>query len=40
MSDLAPALAPSATLDVAFRLERDTYRGVSRLVARLADVRP
>ncbi len=40
MGDLAPSLAPSATLDVAFRLERDTYRGASRLVARLADVRP
>jgi hypothetical protein len=26
-------------IDVAYRLERDTYRGTSRLVARLADLR-
>ncbi len=32
-------LAPSSPVDIAFRLERDSYRGVSRLVARLADLR-
>ncbi len=38
MAALAPAIAPGAALDVAFRLERDEYNGVSRLQARLADV--
>lgn len=31
---------PGGCVDVAFRLERDEYRGESRLQARIADVRP
>jgi hypothetical protein len=27
-------------VDIAFRLERDEYRGESRLQARIADIRP
>ena len=38
MAELAPSITPGAALDVAFRLERDEYNGVSRLQARLADV--
>lgn len=38
LGDLAPSIAPGATLDVAFRLERDEYNGVSRLQARIADI--
>jgi single-stranded-DNA-specific exonuclease len=38
MAELAPSIRPGASLDVAFRLERDEYNGVSRLQARLADV--
>ena len=38
MADLAPAIRAGKLLDVAFRLERDEYRGESRLQARLADV--
>ncbi len=38
MADLAPAIRAGKALDVAFRLERDEYRGESRLQARLADV--
>lgn len=38
MADLAPAIRAGGALDVAFRLERDEYNGVSRLQARLADV--
>lgn len=39
MGTRARDLASSAPVDVAYRLERDSYRGVSRLVARLADLR-
>lgn len=39
MGDLARELSPASPLDVAYRLERDTFGGTSRLVARLADVR-
>jgi len=39
MGDLARSLSPHAPIDVAYRLERDSYGGVSRLVARLSDVR-
>jgi len=39
MGERARDLAASAPVDVAYRLERDSYRGVSRLVARLADLR-
>lgn len=38
MAALAPAIRAGSALDVAFRLERDEYQGVSRLQARLADV--
>lgn len=36
----APSLDVSQPLDVAFKLERDDYRGSSRLQLRVADVRP
>ncbi|MCC7324613.1 MAG: hypothetical protein IT358_12310, partial [Gemmatimonadaceae bacterium] len=39
MGELARDLSPASPVDVAYRLERDTYGGTSRLVARLADVR-
>ena len=45
MGDRARELSPEAGaahatgIDVAFRLERDSYGGQSRLVARLADLR-
>jgi single-stranded-DNA-specific exonuclease len=39
MGDLARELTPASPIDVAYRLERDTFGGTSRLVARLADVR-
>ena len=38
MAALAPSIRAGSALDVAFRLERDEYNGVSRLQARLADV--
>ena len=38
MAALAPSIRAGSALDVAFRLERDEYKGVSRLQARLADV--
>lgn len=38
MADLAPAIRAGVALDVAFRLEREEYKGVSRLQAQLADV--
>jgi len=38
MAAMAPSISAGSALDVAFRLERDEYRGVSRLQARLADV--
>jgi len=39
----APRIAefdPAIPLDVAFRLERDEYRGLNRLQARIADISP
>lgn len=39
MGDRASTLASGMQVDVAYRLERDRYRGESRLVARLADLR-
>ncbi|HVD04862.1 MAG TPA: single-stranded-DNA-specific exonuclease RecJ [Gemmatimonadaceae bacterium] len=39
MAPLAPMLAEGMTVDVAFRIERDEYRGEQTLQARLADVR-
>ncbi len=38
MAALAPEMKVGTALDVAFRLERDEYKGVSRLQARLADI--
>ncbi|MDQ6737617.1 MAG: single-stranded-DNA-specific exonuclease RecJ [Gemmatimonadota bacterium] len=38
MAPLAASISAGAALDVAFRLERDEYQGVSRLQARLADI--
>jgi single-stranded-DNA-specific exonuclease len=38
MASLAPTICAEATVDVAFRLERDEYNGISRLQARLADL--
>ncbi|MDQ2891356.1 MAG: single-stranded-DNA-specific exonuclease RecJ [Gemmatimonadota bacterium] len=38
MAPLAPSIRSGAALDVAFRMERDEYKGVSRLQARLADI--
>ena len=38
-ADRAPEFPAGSAVDIAYRLERDTYRGTSRLVARLADVR-
>jgi single-stranded-DNA-specific exonuclease len=38
MADMARSIRAGESLDVAFRLERDEYNGVSRLQARLADV--
>lgn len=38
MAPLAASITAGAALDVAFRLERDEYQGVSRLQARLADL--
>lgn len=40
MADRAPTLDPARPVDVAFRIERDEYRGVSRLQLKLADVVP
>jgi single-stranded-DNA-specific exonuclease len=37
--DRAVHLQPGARVDVAFRLERDDYRGESYLQARIADIR-
>ena len=39
MSHRAPELSAGATIDVAFRLERDEWNGESQLQARLADFR-
>ncbi|MEO7217417.1 MAG: single-stranded-DNA-specific exonuclease RecJ [Gemmatimonadaceae bacterium] len=38
MAPLAPSIRAGAVLDVAFRLERDEYQGVSRIQARIADI--
>ncbi|HSA57036.1 MAG TPA: single-stranded-DNA-specific exonuclease RecJ [Gemmatimonadaceae bacterium] len=38
-ADRAPEFPAGSAVDIAYRLERDVYRGTSRLVARLADVR-
>ena len=35
----APSVDPARAVDLAFKLERDEYRGVSRLQLRLADIR-
>lgn len=40
MAALAPSLDVSRPVDLAYRLERDEYRGVSRLQLRVAGVRP
>jgi single-stranded-DNA-specific exonuclease len=40
MGDLAPELPLEAPIDIAYRLERDTYQGESRLQLRIADIRP
>jgi single-stranded-DNA-specific exonuclease len=38
MSDLADSLRAGRPLDIAFRLERDEYKGENRLQAKLADI--
>ncbi len=40
MGDRARECSPAQPLDIAYRLERDSYGGASRLVAKLADLRP
>jgi single-stranded-DNA-specific exonuclease len=40
MGDLAAELSVEQPIDIAFRLERDTYMGESRLQLRIADIRP
>lgn len=40
MAALAPTLRVSRPVDLAYRLDRDEYRGVSRLQLRVAGVRP
>jgi hypothetical protein len=32
-------ITPETVIDLAYRLERDTYQGVSRLQLRIADLR-
>ena len=39
LADRAPEFQPGVKVDVAFRLERDDYRGESYLQARIADIR-
>lgn len=39
LASRAGEFQPGGTVDVAFRLERDEYRGASRLQARIADIR-
>jgi single-stranded-DNA-specific exonuclease len=39
MAGLAPALAEGMSVDVAYRLERDEYKGEQTLQARLSDLR-
>lgn len=40
MADRAGDFDPAVPVDIAFRLERDEYRGESRLQARIADITP
>jgi single-stranded-DNA-specific exonuclease len=40
MGARAAALAAGGPVDIVFRLERDEYKGESRLQAKLADIRP
>ncbi|MEX2110661.1 MAG: single-stranded-DNA-specific exonuclease RecJ [Gemmatimonadaceae bacterium] len=40
LANRAPEFQPGGCVDVAFRLEKDEYRGESRLQARIADIRP
>jgi single-stranded-DNA-specific exonuclease len=40
MGDRAGEFADGDAVDVAFRLERDSYLGISKVVARLCDIRP
>jgi hypothetical protein len=39
MGDLASEFSVATPLDIAYRIERDTYQGESRLQLRLADIR-
>ena len=39
MAGRIPELPAGGVVDIAFRLERDEYQGVSRLQARIADIR-
>jgi hypothetical protein len=39
MGDLALEMTAETVIDLAYRLERDTYQGVSRLQLRIADLR-
>jgi single-stranded-DNA-specific exonuclease len=39
MADRLPGLPAGSLVDIAFRLERDEYQGISRLQARIADIR-
>jgi Single-stranded DNA-specific exonuclease len=39
MADRIPDLPAGSVVDIAFRLERDEYQGVTRLQARIADIR-
>ena len=40
MAHRAAEFQPGSRVDIAFRLEKDEYRGESRLQARIADIRP
>jgi hypothetical protein len=39
MGDLAPEIPLGVPFDIAYRIERDTYQGESRLQLRIADIR-
>jgi single-stranded-DNA-specific exonuclease len=39
MGDLAADITPETVVDIAYRLERDTYQGETRLQLRIADLR-
>ena len=39
LAERAPEFQPGTKVDIAFRLERDEYRGETYLQARVADVR-